>query len=1078
MSLPSTPGRLIEDSTTSTPVQELDGAPMDQLTPESKVKAMLAALEDSDTDGEAHSSASAVGGARRRVSESFKKDGDTFTEGQRTTITQTDEEDEDEDEKAVVAPRGKLAARLHGQPTATAGNVESDKEPSANAYERIKQQLLQKPQESIRVLSENTISSNESGKKIPITRKALRRKKPKAIASDSEASSTLTPQHGKPSPGLFLTPEGPRSAHTPADGSGSPGLFITPTPTKASRPTKDQNQSDGSDADLPLEPHANHRFLLLVARKREERQARDAAEKKKKADRMAMLDVHFGASGIERTTGASEEDSEGDVVAGKKLTQHARPIRKASKKALEEMNRETQRMSRNMQLAHQAKTKKKIPKESFLARFNFGCLPTPPATDVQEASSSLVGSSAPVSDVEVIKDCETPPTSPAMPADNLSKMDAVGLKMSRECVGGKLSDKTEDGLPSVEDVMANSIARTDKGKGKATETFYSDPIEDSSIIEDVRTQHAMRSDMGKNKAMADENHGLMHKPRKVTFTQPPIKIKPPKTMTRRTSLDSESDLEILPISKHRKSRRLDVLDRLPAQKSTENHSLQTLRALAHLTSPSKQGSKSRQSVTPAEMQMSLQKRARQQAARERAEKIQDLKDRGIIIQSVEERARDQAEVEDLLEKARREADEITKNEKDAARKERRENGVESLPEDSSEEDDEFKDDEVEVSEVELSGSEGEADGHDDSDEEMGNEEDEGEITGGVELHNGSGDLVDNEASEDGSEGATLDDDEDSDREGRPSVELYIGTTGRRNKISRVIDEEDGEDSDLAQDMATSGPFENPIVPNLHGSDDAPMGLTQAFAATMADSQTQTNIIPEAVDQEQNSLAFLRGMPEPGFPTAETDAMILDSQPGQHDIDTSQLESARSDIELHLSQSQIDQVMATQCSELPDPSQDVGFRLSSPINTRFISVPPSTIDTIVLSQTPEDETTVKKKGRLRRRAEVVPEMSDNDEEDEAVMLGVQDRQFDISANAFDVLKQAHQNPPRKNETFERTKSDAKGMVEEQAEESEDEYAGLGGASDEESGGEEDDEVRKMIDEGEVKVDERKLAAFYA
>jgi mediator of replication checkpoint protein 1 len=52
-----------------------------------------------------------------------------------------------------------------------------------------------------------------------------------------------------------------------------------------------------------------------------------------------------------------------------------------------------------------------------------------------------------------------------------------------------------------------------------------------------------------------------------------------------------------------------------------------------------------------------------------------------------------------------------------------------------------------------------------------------------------------------------------------------------------------------------------------------------------------------------------------------------------------------------------------------------------------------------------------------------------------------------------------------------------MVEEQADESEDEYAGLGGASDEDSG-EEDEEVEKMMDHGEVEADERKLAAFYA
>ena len=54
-----------------------------------------------------------------------------------------------------------------------------------------------------------------------------------------------------------------------------------------------------------------------------------------------------------------------------------------------------------------------------------------------------------------------------------------------------------------------------------------------------------------------------------------------------------------------------------------------------------------------------------------------------------------------------------------------------------------------------------------------------------------------------------------------------------------------------------------------------------------------------------------------------------------------------------------------------------------------------------------------------------------------------------------------------------------MVHEQAEESEDEYAGLGGASDDGSDGEEDEYVKEMIDDEGVKdMDESKLAAFFA
>ena len=62
-------------------------------------------------------------------------------------------------------------------------------------------------------------------------------------------------------------------------------------------------------------------------------------------------------------------------------------------------------------------------------------------------------------------------------------------------------------------------------------------------------------------------------------------------------------------------------------------------------------------------------------------------------------------------------------------------------------------------------------------------------------------------------------------------------------------------------------------------------------------------------------------------------------------------------------------------------------------------------------------------------------------------------------------------------FNKKNSAAKDIVEEQADESEDEYAGVGGASDDDSG-EEDEDLKNMIDHADVKVDERKMAAFFA
>ena len=67
--------------------------------------------------------------------------------------------------------------------------------------------------------------------------------------------------------------------------------------------------------------------------------------------------------------------------------------------------------------------------------------------------------------------------------------------------------------------------------------------------------------------------------------------------------------------------------------------------------------------------------------------------------------------------------------------------------------------------------------------------------------------------------------------------------------------------------------------------------------------------------------------------------------------------------------------------------------------------------------------------------------------------------------------------KKEETFNKRTSAAREHLDEQAYESDDEYKGLGGASDEDSG-EEDADLAEMIDTSDVKVDERKIAALFA
>jgi len=82
-----------------------------------------------------------------------------------------------------------------------------------------------------------------------------------------------------------------------------------------------------------------------------------------------------------------------------------------------------------------------------------------------------------------------------------------------------------------------------------------------------------------------------------------------------------------------------------------------------------------------------------------------------------------------------------------------------------------------------------------------------------------------------------------------------------------------------------------------------------------------------------------------------------------------------------------------------------------------------------------------------------------------------------ATAFDVMRKAEKKEKAAG-SFDKTKSVAKGMVGEQAEKSEDEYAGIGGASNDEVVVEAHDrDVERMIDdEGKEVVDEDDIQPF--
>ncbi|KAL1962305.1 hypothetical protein VTN77DRAFT_9796 [Rasamsonia byssochlamydoides] len=918
------------------------------LTPGRKIKAMLAAFDsDSDSDNGVSITIPRPSIAKSKLSP-----------GRRSVSS--NEEDDDDDDENIIVPRGRMAARMQAEkPRADEGET---------AYERVARRLHAQLQETQPPETQQEDSSAQSSEdELPATgfrRRLLKRRKPSDVDEKSDRSRSR-------------------------ERSVSP-LFV-------SSPNRDHEETPVPDEDEDrLEPRLkpNSRFLALVEQKRKEREERERIEAEKKAARAEQM-KEFSSEIL------SDEGSDDEAGSGRKLTKQSRPTRKASKKAIEEMNRETQRMSRNMQLAHQAKTKKKITKESFFARFNFMQPQGPQKSETTAAPSS---SSAPSSDAEGQNEKTTPPTSPIRDC-------AVEIEKSHPVA----EEQREEGcdLPSVEEIMTQPPAPQEPVTVGRVEVPEPTP--------------------------APEPTTSKPKPERKPLTKPPVRVRMSRQdVAQHQKEDSDSDLEV--VTSPAKCRRIAAFENLPARQAQEPASLLKLKALAHLTSPTRRST----SMTPAELSATLRLQARQQAAKEREERIQELRARGIIIETAEERAAMEDDVEDLMEKARKEAEEIARREK-AARGKDQGNDI-----DSEEDEDYERSGSEEVEGGDEANDEEEEEEEEVEEEEENEEDDEEEVEGDEENE----DLVEEEAVE-----ADESEDERTETMSSDAESEVPAPTGPRKRRIRVISDDEDEDEEqevktLAKSVAGSSDTpKRPQFPDMPSSNGLTMGLTQAFAGTLADS------LP---DNEEDSLKMLRTLPDPGLPVAEvleadSQVIVKDSQ-----------EQRRGSIDLLAGYTQSDNRVSespaphtwSQVSQIPDPTQDVGFVLSPFDQTkRFLDPPASTVDTVLLESPAQN-----KRGRLLRRGR---DAQQSDAEDDG---------FEIKASAFDVMRKAAKK--KSAVPFDKSKSKAKEHIDEAAEESEDEYAGLGGASDD-SSGEEDEEDRAMIndDSGEV-VDEKQLAALNA
>ncbi|KMU86963.1 hypothetical protein CIHG_04903 [Coccidioides immitis H538.4] len=889
MSSPSTP----RSSASRQHSTAHDGGSPDILTPGRKIKALLAEF-DSDSASENEG----IAGNSREKLDLLSLEKSPSAKKNSINVRNLDEEEDEDEDDIPVAPRGRLAARLQAAPGSgviPVGSLVNDSAKRGNVSDS---------------------SQSSSGDIRPAARRSRLLRRNSDIIRDDQSNRASSP--------LFVPQDSPIQRI---------GSLV--------------HETSGSESEV-VNPHHQSRLQALVAQKRKEREEKERLEAEKQAERMQRLAdarVQF-TSDMED---AVEEDD--DDESSRRLTQQSRPTRKASKKALLEMSRETQRMSRNMQLAHQATTKKTFPLNSFIERFNQKCnvyQSSPNPDSALESRSSAIASSVNHSDNDNVEQDKhsTPPTSP-LPHVHEGKEDAKAADPVAMC--------TEEDIPArnPERELSVALGALDPGvTAPISKNCASNPKENisSSSTKQPPSSRQIRVQLSRQDVAENQKN------------------------------DSDSELEI--VTSPAKARKLALFENFSAKSSISSDSLRKLKLLARLTSPKKN-----RMLTRAEHEEWLLRQARKQAAQEREEKIAALRAKGIVIQTAEEKARLEDDVENLMEKAREEAEEIARKEKAARKKEAHAQDMEL----DDSEDAEYEDDE----------EEGEEDSEDENDE--GELEREDELADEDELGDGNptrdGRLMDDQATEaDESEG------EPSQEESENEEPMEISRPKRRPKFVVSDDEDDDQPA-----LVTQTPVK-PVIPGLEQQRTPLIGLSQAFAATLADNRED--------DNEQDSLAVLRKMPE-------------------FDMQVGELLEADSQGIIHESQGQTSGTLDL----LADFTQN-------------------DVHTVLVSK---DDSPIAKTGGKRLRRGALSQMSDAEDS------------FLVRPSAFDIMRKAARKPVT---PFDKKASKAKEVVDEAAEESEDEYAGLGGASDDDSGEEDELDLTMINDNSGEIVDEQELAALNA
>ncbi|KAF2774039.1 hypothetical protein EJ03DRAFT_333150 [Teratosphaeria nubilosa] len=1019
----------------ASPSERASCSPMpEMLTPRTKIARMMADIEN---DISPTPSARALPPAKAANADASNA---SSGPGRGPFEAESSSSSDDADDDDVPRPKGRAARRM----------LDLDRSPPRYAPSSARRIASSPP------VNTNALSAHDDGDHDLYSRTPLKAR------STGEGSMAGTPVANDASD-LFMSPAGPKG--------------------------------DNNEDELPSNPFGSKEKLAeLVAKKREERLRREAAEaeqrqrrrleeaqegslinsrhrknqQRRRREHRASDSAHASSDLPDGVLEGSPHEVDPDIE--RIMSDAARPARKASKKALLEMERETQRMARQQALAHQMKVKKKFTTTDLMARFNVR-RPQPAERDARSPGTPQRSSSAPNSDgfdSHPRDPVSTPPSSPptvgptplqkqAAIVDQGALSKLIPVREDSITSLAQMADSDEE-LPDIAEVLSSS--RAAPTKPQPVQPMAIDPFETMPRTEPKRGFRLAK--LGKKKALVVSQQ------------------------------DSDDDgLEIIaPMPAHLKA--FDKVMAKPANRSgMGSKAIHTLRHLSHIgayeAKPQKGSKVGRLSISANVLEAQLRRKAKDQARQQQLERIAELKAKGIEIQTAEEREREAEVFENLLEKARLEAQELRKAERAAARGELDGDGN---PADAS-------DDEDEDFDYEQSGSEDEARPEDYDDDDDGREE------GSESIDGASMELNEEEAEHDADSAAQIESSGKVGDDENPINELNNGTAHasavvtpvpalKKARKSRIIADDDDEDEDapaanLAAPNSAAAEEDDPFAAFGFGADDTSASLmnpTQAFQATM---QTPTQAT------QDDSFDILRRIAPPSstsMPPTRPRHYDLDSQsqpdesqlsvvPGSQVPDSQRI---KLNLETQAPETPVPAGLtrgASALSETPgwEPTQDPGLPspwsagLRRQATLESINEEPETQETVRLriSESPIASAAPTKRGRLvRRQAAVLAESSD-DEGPAPTAL--------VKAKKIDAFKEMARRRAEILTADERAEVDRemKQMMEEQAEESEDEYAGIGG---DDFVAPETEEDRAMIDSSHIDVNERALAAHFA